>query len=58
MFLYTTIEAIVAAVAGILIAACTKRTDSVTYGKLDKIGRVTNILLLLVYVGFVKKAVN
>ena len=52
MFLYTTIEAIVAVVAGILIAACTKRTDGVTYGKLDKIGRVTNILLLLVYVGF------
>ena len=52
MFLYTTIEAIVAVVAGILIAACTKRADGVTYGKLDKVGRVTNILLLLVYVGF------
>ena len=52
MFLYTIIEAIVAVVAGILIAACTKRADGVTYGKLDKIGQVTNILLLLVYVGF------
>lgn len=52
MFLYTSIEAIVAVVAGILIAACTKRADGVTYGKLDKVGRVTNILLLLVYVGF------
>ena len=58
MFLYTVTEAVIAVIAGILIAACTKRTDSVTYGKLDKIGRVTNILLLLVYVGFVKKAVN
>ena len=52
MFLYTSIEAIVAVVAGILIAACTKRADGVTYGKLDKVGRVTNILLLLFYVGF------
>jgi hypothetical protein len=52
MFLYTVIEAIVALVAGILIAACTKKADGVTYGKLDKIGRVTNILLLLFYLGF------
>ena len=52
MFLYTSIEAIVAVVAGILIAACTKRADGVTYGKLDKVGQVTNILLLLVYVSF------
>jgi hypothetical protein len=52
MFLYTTIEAIVAVVAGILIAVCTKKADGVIYSKLDKIGRVTNILLLLFYVGF------
>ena len=52
MFLYTTIEAIVAAVMGILIAVCTKRVDGLTYGKLDKLGRITNILLLLFYVGF------
>ena len=52
MFLYTTIEAIVAVVAGILIAVSTKKADGVTYSKLDKIGRVTNILLLLFYVGF------
>ena len=52
MFLYTIIEAIVAVVVGILIAVCTKRADGVTYGKLDKIGRFTNILLLLFYVGF------
>ena len=52
MYLYTTIEAIVAIVAGILIAACAKKADGVAYGKLDKIGRVTNILLLLFYVGF------
>ena len=52
MFLYTAIEAIVAVVAGILIAVCTKKADDVTYSKLDKIGRVTNILLLLFYIGF------
>ena len=52
MFLYTTIEAIVAVVMGILIAVCTKRVDGLTYGKLDKLGRITNILLLLFYVGF------
>ncbi len=52
MFLYTTIEAIVAVVAGILIAVCTKKADDVTYSKQDKIGQVTNVLLLLFYVGF------
>ena len=52
MFLYTVTEAVIAVIAGILIAVCTKRADGVTYGKLDKIGRVTNILLLLVYIGF------
>ncbi len=52
MFLYTTIEAIVAVIAGILIAACTKKADGVVYSRLDKVGRITNILLLLAYVGF------
>lgn len=33
MFLYTTIEAIVAIVAGILIAVCTKKADGVVYGQ-------------------------
>ena len=52
MYLYTVIEAVIAVIAGILIAVCTKRATGVTYGKLDKIGRITNLLLLLVYVGF------
>jgi cytochrome bd-type quinol oxidase subunit 2 len=51
LFLYTVIEAVIAVIAGILIAVCTKKADGVTYGKLDKIGQITNILLLLVYVG-------
>ena len=49
MFLYTTIEAIVAVVAGILIAVCTKKSDGVVCGKLDRVGRITNILLIPVY---------
>lgn len=49
MFLYTVIEAIVAVIAGIIIAACTKKTEGVVYGKLDKAGRITNILLIPVY---------
>lgn len=50
MFLYTSIEAAVAVIAGILIAVCTKKSDDVTYTKLDKAGRITNILLIPVYV--------
>lgn len=52
MFLYTVTEAIIAVIAGILIAICTKKAEGVTYNKLDKIGQVTNILLCLFYVGF------
>ena len=52
MYLYTVIEAVIAVIAGILIAVCTKKANGVTYGKLDKIGRITNILLLLFYLGF------
>ena len=52
IYLYTVIEAIVAVVVGIFIALSTKKAEDVTYGKLDKIGRITNILLLLVYLYF------
>ena len=50
MFLYTTIEAVVAVIAGILIAVCTKKTDGVVYSKLDKAGRIINLILIPVYV--------
>ena len=50
MYLYTVIEAVIAVIAGIFIAVCTKRSDDVVYGKLDKIGHVTNVLLMLVYI--------
>ena len=49
MLLYITIEAIVAVVAGILIAVCTKKADGVVYGKLDKAGCITNIVLIPIY---------
>lgn len=49
MFLYTVLAALGAIVAGILLAACTKKSKDVSYGKLDKIGRITNILLLILY---------
>ena len=49
MFLYTLIEAIVGVVSGILLTVCTKKADGVIYTKLDKVGRITNILLILVY---------
>ena len=52
MFLYTVIEAAVGVITGILLAVCTKKADGVTYGKLDKAGRITNILLIPAYVCF------
>ena len=51
MYLVTIIAAIVALVAGILMAACSKKAEGVTYGKLDKVGRITNIVLIPVYIG-------
>ena len=50
MFLYIAIEAIVGIIAGLGIAIFTKKAEGVTYGKLDKAGWITNILLLLVYI--------
>ena len=50
MFLYTVLAALVGVVAGIMIAARTKKGKRVVYGGLDKAGRVTNVLLTIVYV--------
>ena len=52
MFLYTVMEAIAAVVAGILLAVSTKKSGGIVYGKLDKAGRITNILLTLLYIAF------
>ena len=50
MFLYAVIAAGIALIAGILLAACTKKAEGVVYGKLDKAGRITNIVLIPVYI--------
>ena len=50
MFIYTTLAAIAGIVAGILIAVRSKKAEGVTYGKLDKVGKITNIILIPVYV--------
>lgn len=52
MGIYVFIEAIIGVIAGILIAVCTKKAEGVTYGKLDKAGRITNIILIPVYALF------
>lgn len=49
LFLYTLIEAIAAVVAGLFLAIRTKKAEHVTYGKLDRAGQITNVLLLLIY---------
>jgi hypothetical protein len=49
IYLYTVIVAIAATVAGLFIALRRKKAAHVTYGKLDRIGQITNILLLLGY---------
>ena len=49
MYFYTVLMAIVGIIAGLCIAIFTKKAEGVTHGKLDKAGRITNVLLLLVY---------
>ena len=49
MYLYIVIEAIVAVIVGLLLALCTKKAEGVVYSKLDKAGRITNIVLIPVY---------
>ena len=52
MYLYTVILATVSAIAGLCLAIFTKKPEHVTYGKLDKAGRITNLLLIPVYLYF------
>ena len=49
MFLYTVIEAVAGLITAIVLASRTKKADNVTYGQLDRAGRITNILLIPVY---------
>ena len=50
MTLYTIIEAIAGVVVLILLAVCTKKKQDVVYNTLDKVGRITNIVLIPIYV--------
>ena len=50
MYLCTTLTTILGLIVGIILAVRTKKADGVTYGKLDKAGRITNIVLIPVYV--------
>lgn len=52
IYLYTVIVAIASAVIGIFIALRKKKAANVTYGKLDRIGQITNIFLLIGYLYF------
>ena len=53
IYLYYAFAAIAGIVAGIVIAARAKKADGVVYGKLDKVGMVTNVLLIPVYIFFI-----
>ena len=50
MYLVAALAAIVSLVVGIILAVRTKKSEDVVYGKLDKAGRITNILLIPVYI--------
>ena len=49
MYIYFIFAAIAGFVAGIVIAARSRKAEGVVYGKLDNVGKVTNILLIPVY---------
>ena len=50
MFVYVIFEALVGIIGGILIAKRTRQARGVKYNKLDQAGRVTNVLLTILYV--------
>ena len=49
MFLYTVLAALIGLAAAIWLAARAKKVKDLTYGSLDKVGRVTNLILLVLY---------
>jgi hypothetical protein len=52
MTVYVILEAIIGIVLGLLLALRTKKSENVVYGKLDKLGFLTNIFLACAYVCF------
>ena len=51
MFLYTVLSALVGIAVGIFLAAHTKKAEGISYGRLDRAGKVTNIVLIPLYAG-------
>ena len=49
MYFYFVLAAMAGLVAGIVIAARSKKADGVVYGILDKVGIATNVLLIPIY---------
>ena len=49
MYLYYILAAIFGLVMGIIIAARSKKMEDVVYGKLDKAGKIMNVILIPVY---------
>ena len=49
MYIYFILAAILGLVSGIVIALRSKKAEGVVYGALDKVGIVTNILLIPAY---------
>ena len=52
MFLYVIFAALGGVVGGILLGVLTKKKEGVSYGKLDNVGMITNIVLTAVYAFF------
>ena len=50
MEIYVILEAIVGIVLAVVIAKRAKKADGVAYGALDRAGRVTNVLLSILYI--------
>ena len=49
MYLYFILAAVAGLVAGIVMATRSKKSEGVVYGILDKVGRITNFLLIPIY---------
>lgn len=52
MFLYTTLTAVAAVILAVFISVCAKKNTAIVYSRLDKLGRITNIILLVLYFCF------
>ena len=49
MFFYLVLEALVGIIAAIVIVVRVKKSENTVYGKLDRAGRITNLVLAGVY---------